>query len=153
MSAATPRHLSIRLAMSCTSSKPSGHASIIDPTGRGSSEGAEGLSRREEPRPPTRKRFRRPGVASGGEDEPQLRDLLGDAPGASSFDDDETGDAVGPASAASAVAYWRTTAERVLPVASDSFESSRSATSTSLSIHTPPSTFWKLWIVRAHTSY
>ena len=66
MSAATPRHLSIRLAMSCTSSKPSGHASIIDPTGRGSIEGDEGLSWREEPRPSTRKRLRRAGVASGG---------------------------------------------------------------------------------------
>jgi len=92
-------------------------------------------------------------VASGGEDEPQSRDLLVDAPGASSFDDDETGDAVGPASVASAVASWRTTDERALPVASNSFESSRTATSTSLSLHTPPSTFWKLWIVRAPTSY
>jgi hypothetical protein len=87
-----------------------------------------------------------------GEGEPQSRDLLGDAPGASSLDDDETGDAAGLALAASVVAYWRTTAERTLPVASDAFESSRTATSTSLSLHTPPSTFWKLWIVRAYMS-
>ena len=74
--------------------------------------------------------------------------------GASSSDDEDTGDtSTAPgASAASAFAYQKITAERTLPAAFDASESSRTATSTSLSLHTPPLTFWKLWTGSASTS-
>jgi len=74
--------------------------------------------------------------------------------GASSSDDEDTGDtSTAPgASAASAFAYQKITAERTLPAAFDASELSRMATSTSLSLHTPPLTFWKLWTGSASTS-
>lgn len=88
-----------------------------------------------------------------GEDEPQAGNL---PRGAFSGEEGDVVDGFASAdlasSAPSALAYRPDTALRMLSAALAASLSSRTATSTRRSLHSPPSIFWKLWIGRASTS-